>query len=209
MNAALRTKRRPKAPSVTGSASASERDVIIHLGDVGRRLFGSPRRPAALARAAFAWRGARRCFVAAVVPAATSATAIARSEELHVLGDDLGRVFLDTLFIGPLARFQPALNIDRAALAQVFAGDLRQASEKHDAAPLGFFDLLAARVLVLARGGDRYIGDRGAIRAVARFWIAPEIADKDYLVDRGHGLSEVELFASGVRLGACDSALPG
>src|SRR5512134_2997524 len=100
MKTALRTKRRPKAPCETGSASASERNVIIHLGDVRRRLLGTARRAAALARRAFAL-AARRRVVAAFVAATATTAAVARAEQLHVLRDDLRGVFVVTFLVGP------------------------------------------------------------------------------------------------------------
>src|SRR5262245_48156029 len=110
MKAALRTKRRPKAPSVTGSSSVSEWNVIVHLGDIGCRLFGTTRRSAAFTCAAFARSAARRRFIAAFVTAASAA--IARAEQLHVLGDDLGRVLVVAFLVRPFARLEPALDVN-------------------------------------------------------------------------------------------------
>ena len=80
---------------------------------------------------------------------AAAATLARAADQLHAVGDDLGRVLLDAVLVGVLARLQAALDVDRAALLQVLAGDLRLASEEHDAMPLGALLLLAALVLPL------------------------------------------------------------
>src|SRR6185369_16045388 len=135
------------------------------------------------------WRARRRGAAAlAVVVATTAAHALAAAEQLHLVRDDLGGVVVLAFLVLPLARLQAALDVDRTALLQVFAGDLRQAVVEDHAVPFGLFLLLAALpVLPVARGGDADVAHRGAARRVAHLGIAAEVADDDDLVDRCHG----------------------
>ncbi len=116
-----------------------------------------------------------------------AASAFARAaDQLHPVGHDLGRVLLDAVLVGVLARLQPALDVDRAALLQVLARDLRLAAEQDDAVPLGAFLLLAALVLPLLGRRDVEVGDRIAAGRVARLRIAAQVAEQDHLVHRCH-----------------------
>ncbi len=112
--------------------------------------------------------------------------AIAAAEQLHAVADHFGRIFLDAFLVGPLARLQAALDIDGAALFQVFAGDLGLAPEQHHRVPFRFLLLFAGLVLPGVGGGDAQVGHGVAARRVARLRIAAEVADQDHLVDRGH-----------------------
>ena len=92
-------------------------------------------------------RGAGRAAAFAVVVAAaarTTAHAFAAAEQLHLLGDDLGGVVVLAFLVLPLAGLQAALDVHRAALLQVFTGDLGQAVVEHHAVPFGLFLLFAA-----------------------------------------------------------------
>mgnify|MGYP003693908947 CR=1 FL=1 len=61
------------------------------------------------------------------------AAGIATAKQLHPVGDDFGRIFFDAVLVRVLACLQAALDIDGAALLQIFAGDLSLAPEQHDA----------------------------------------------------------------------------
>src|SRR5574340_366638 len=100
-----------------------ERDVVVEI--LGVLLRGS-----ALARP-------RGCWLAPVgrgLPRAEldlAAGTIARTaDQLHAIADDFRRVFLDAVLVGVLARLQSPLDINRASLLQVFAGDLGGAAEE-------------------------------------------------------------------------------
>src|SRR4029450_4026043 len=123
----------------------------------------------------------RELGVAAATP--TRAGIAGTSDQLHPVGDDLGRVFFDAILVRVLAGLQPAFDVDRASLLQVFTGDFRLPAEQHDTVPLGFFLLLATLVFPRFAGGDVQIGDGVAAGGVARFRITAEIAEQDYLVD--------------------------
>src|SRR5204862_2200226 len=96
--------------------------------------------------------------------------AFTAAEHLHVGRDDLGRVLFDAVLVLPLARLQPSLHIDRAALLQVLAGDLGELVVEDDAMPLGLLGLVA-RFLVLpaARRRDADVADGAAVRRIAHF----------------------------------------
>ena len=111
---------------------------------------------------------------------------------MHTIGHDLGGVFFDAVLVRVLAGLQTAFDVDRPAFLQVFAGDLRLASEKHDAMPLGALLLLAALVFPLLAGGDVQVGDGIAAGCVARLGVAPQVAEKDDFVDGGHQVSPME-----------------
>ena len=93
-------------------------------------------------------------------------------------------------FVLPLARLQPAFDIDLAAFAQVFAGDFAETREAHDRVPLGAL-LLLARLPVLPRLGrsDPQVRHRRTALCVSRLRIAPQIADQDDFVDAARHVS--------------------
>src|SRR5471030_1453701 len=144
--------------------SGLERDVVIHIREVRRRLRCRTWRRGRLLRT----RGRRlargRGVVAAVVHAAAVAHALTVAQHLHLLGDDVGRVLLDAVLVG------------------VFTG--LQAAEEGDAVPLGQLFLLAGvAVLRFERGRHGDVGDRVTARHVANFRIATQIADDDDFVN--------------------------
>jgi hypothetical protein len=130
-----------------------------------------------------------RSFASTHVVAAHATAAFAAAEQLHFGGDDVGGVLLHAVLVGVLARLQAAFDVDRAALLQVFAGDLGHAVKEGDAVPFGFFLALAAvLVLPLPAGGHRDVADGRAAGQIAHFGVLAEVADDDDFVDRGHGL---------------------
>jgi len=123
-------------------------------------------------------------------PAIVSTTAAAagiehRERRVEALQNDLGRIFIVAVFVGPFARLQRAFQINLRALLQVLLDDLAQALiEDHHAVPLGLFLALAGGLVAPAfRGGHPQIRDRAAILGAANFRIRTEIADEDHLVD--------------------------
>jgi hypothetical protein len=94
------------------------------------------------------------------VVAAHATAAFAAAQQLHLGGHDVGGVLFHAVLVGVLARLQAPFDVDRAALLQVFAGDLGHAVEEDHAVPFGFFLALAAGlVLPLAAGGHRDVAD--------------------------------------------------
>src|SRR4051794_4406054 len=102
-----------------------EGDVVV--GDLGRLRVGFFRR--ALVHTA----------VGCGTPcASTAACAFATAQHDQVIHDDFGFIFLlARFFVVPRAGAQRAFNVNRAALLQVFAGDLGSASEGGEVVPLG------------------------------------------------------------------------
>src|SRR5262249_57414289 len=81
--------------------------------------------------------------------AAATAAAVEHGERrVEALQHHLGRVALDVVLVGPLARLQLALEIDLRAFLQILLGDPAEAlAEDHHPVPLGLF-LALAGVLV-------------------------------------------------------------
>src|SRR5471032_2676595 len=161
-----------------------ERDVVIHIREVRRRLRCRTWRRGRLLRT----RGRRlargRGVVADVVHAAAFTHALTAAQHLHLLGDDVGRVLFDAVLVGVFAGLQTAFDVDRRAFFQVLADDFSQAAEEGDAVPLGQLFLLAGvAVLRFERGRHGDVGDRVTARHVANFRIATQIADDDDFVN--------------------------
>ena len=171
------------------------RDVVVELvGDAGR-LAAAPGRRRARHAAAPLRRPARTLVVAevaaAIVAAATALAAAAEQGQLapEAREHDLGGIALLAALVGPFAGLQLALDIDRAALAQVALGDVGQILvEDHHAVPLGALAVLARLAVAPAlRGGDPQVDDLLIVLRVPHLGIAPEIAHQDHLVDAaGH-----------------------
>ena len=121
-----------------------ERNVVIHIREVRRRLWCLTWRRRGHLRAWGRGLALRRGFIAAaVVHAAAITHALTATQHLHLLGDDVSRVFLYAILVGVLAGLQAAFNVDRRALFQVLADDFGQAAEERDAVPFGLLFLLA------------------------------------------------------------------
>src|SRR4051794_38048580 len=91
--------------------------------------------------------------------------------------------------VGALAGLQRALEIDRAALAQVALGDLGQVLvEDHHPVQLGPLARLGRlAVLPALAGGGRQMYDLLVALGVAHLGVAAEVAHQDHLVDAaGH-----------------------
>src|SRR5437879_5652729 len=108
----------------------------------------------------------RRAAGTAAEVAATAAFA-ASTEQDYVAGYHLGHVlFLPRGLVVPRASLQSSLDVDLAALLEVFAGDLGQALPEHHIVPLGAVLPFATLVLKALVGGDGQLGDRGAAGGV-------------------------------------------
>lgn len=142
---------------------------------------------ATLATAATAILLARRLLalrtIAAVVATTTATAFTAAAQHLHFIGDDVGGVLLHAVLAGVLVVAQAAFDVDRAALAQVLAGDLAELAEEHHAVPFGALLLVAILVLADAGGGQADAGDRHAALGVLHVRVVAEIADQDDFVD--------------------------
>src|SRR5690606_21615913 len=177
-----------RARAMARGRASLERDVVVHVVEVVRGL-ARRRRPRSRSRCGAARPGRSACRLSLAREAAVVATTapVARAEQLHRLGDDLGGVAVLPFLVLPLARLQTTFDVDRPALPQVFTGDFGEAVIEDDRVPLGFLALLArGAVFPVARGGDAYVADRAAARSESRFGIAPEVADEDHLVHRSH-----------------------
>src|SRR5690349_13308511 len=114
------------AGSVTTAKSArSERNIVVREIVHRRRLLRCRRLATLrLAAALIAIVLARRTCRAITAAGATATTALTAAQHLHLVGDDVGGVLLLTVLAGVLVVADRALDVHRAALAQVFAGDL-------------------------------------------------------------------------------------
>src|SRR5690606_36125137 len=191
------------APVVADSVP-SERDVVVDALEV---LSRSGRAAGASAAAGFPAAAATRAAGSAAVAAATTATAttalaaFTAAEQLHLVGDNLGRPAILAFLVLPLAGLKVALDVAGAAFLEVLAGDLGESVEEHHPVPFGFLATLAGLlVLPVARGGEGDVADCRAIGRVADLGVATEVPDQDHLVDRCH-IASVE-FSSACR-GPC------
>ncbi len=94
-----------------------------------------------------------------IVATTAHATPLTATQHLHGVAADLGAVAVCASFLVlPFARLQAALDVDRAAFAQVFAGDFRKLVEQHHRVPLSeFFFLAGGFVLPGFSGGESQI----------------------------------------------------
>src|SRR5256885_6821866 len=102
----------------------------------------------------------------------------------HVIADDLGRVALVPLLVLPLARAQASLDVDLRALAQVLAGDFRQAPEERHAVPFGPLLLLTGLLVAPAlTRRDAQVGHGRAGGHGAGLGIGSQVANENHFVD--------------------------
>src|SRR5687768_3656064 len=113
---------RPRKPLRPHIALSLERDFVV---EVGAEVFAGAGGLVALAAAEAAAAAATAAGVAAavVVAAGRGAAAVAAAEHgqftAELLQDDLGRVLLDALGVGPFAGLQGALDVNAGALLKV------------------------------------------------------------------------------------------
>src|SRR5690606_2050711 len=74
---------------------------------------------------------ARAGAVAAPAAPTAALAAVTTAEHLHLFGHDLGGPAVLALLVLPLAGLEAALDVDRAALLEVLAGDLAESVEEH------------------------------------------------------------------------------
>jgi len=115
-------------------------------------------------------------------------------QHAHGHGADLSRPPIVPVFVFPLSRSQRTLHVAERAFFQVLPGDLGQLIEEHDAMPFGRFLFLARRLVHPPLGCcDVGVGDRLAVRGVARFRICAQPAHEDDLVHAAHLTSRYSL----------------
>src|SRR6266545_4373451 len=90
-------------------------------------------------------------LVVVVVAALSRAAAV---EHNHIAGDHLGAIARLTLLILPLVRLEPALDVDTAALAEVFVADLGEFIPGDHVEPLGFLARFAGAIFPLTSRRD-------------------------------------------------------
>src|SRR4051794_39282375 len=179
------------APALRGDRRISSE------GDVVLELLRDARRPPALGRAGVRGRGAVAGVAAEILRRSDlGPAALARAAQERELAAEAGQHHLRggallPALVGPLAGLELALDVDRAALAQVARGDVRQVLvEDHHAVPLGPLARVARlAVLPAFRGGDPQVDDLLVALAVAHLGVPPEVAHQDPLVHAaGHRL---------------------
>src|SRR4051795_6651814 len=180
------------APALRGDRRiSSEGDVVLEL------LRDARRRPPALGRAGAGGGGAVAGVAAGILRRSDPGpAALARAAQERELAAEAGQHHLRggallPALVGPLAGLELALDVDRAALAQVARGDVRQVLvEDHHAVPLGPLARVARlAVLPALRGGDPQVDDLLVALAVAHLGVPPEVAHQDHLVHAaGHRL---------------------
>src|SRR5713101_1874986 len=159
------------------SSPRLERNVFVADGRRGRRRLGLGRALVEII--------SRRCSAARASGILSTAGAFAASaEQNQIVGHDFRHVLLLVcLFIIPRPGLQAALDVDLAALFQIFARDFRQALPQDHVVPLGAVLPLAVLVLVALVGGQRKFRDRRSAGRVFHFGIFTKIADEDDFID--------------------------
>src|SRR5208282_479843 len=103
----------------------------------------------------------------------------AAAQQNQVAGHDLCHVFLlPAGLVIPGAGLQTTLDIDLAALLEIFAGDFGLPLPEDDVVPFGAVLPLAALVFEAFVGGDRDLRYRRALRGVLNFWIFSQITNQ-------------------------------
>src|SRR4051794_33056291 len=172
------------APALRGDRRISSE------GDVVLELLRDARRPPALGRAGVRGRGAVAGVAAEILRRSDlGPAALARAAQERELAAEAGQHHLRggallPALVGPLAGLELALDVDRAALAQVARGDVRQVLvEDHHAVPLGPLARVARlAVLPALRGGDPEVAVFLVAWAVAPLGAPPGFPHKDPFV---------------------------
>src|SRR5688572_3078493 len=116
----------------------------------------------------------------------SGALALRAAHELDPLGHDLGGRALLTVLALPVARLQPALDEDLAALVEVLPARLGLLAPHHDGEEAHFLALLAALGAVVAVDRQAQIRHGGAARGVAQLRGTRQVADQQHLVQARH-----------------------
>src|ERR1039458_2223901 len=131
--------------------------------------------------------GRRACPARASAGVSAATTFAAATQQDQVTAHNFSHVFLLAAgFIVPGAGLQAALDVDFAALLQIFSGDFGEPLPEHDVVPLGAVLPFARLVLEAFVGGDGELGHGRALRRVFDFGVLPQIADQ---------LNSVETFS--------------
>src|SRR5262245_31677793 len=99
------------------------------------------------------------------------------TEELNLARGDLGAEAFLAFAVRVLFEAEPALDVDLAALGEVFVGQLGLPAPCGDSKPGGVLFRFALSVLALFGGGDRHLAEGRSLRGVAQLRVASEIAD--------------------------------
>src|SRR2546427_10089192 len=136
-----------------------ERDVVVGAAARVRRLFGEGRR-----RGGGAPRG----------------RALGAAHELHALGDDFGGRALLAVLALPVARLEPPLDEDLAALVEVLAARLGLLAPDDDGEEARFLPLLAGLGRVVAVDRHPEIRDGGAAWREAQLRGAGQVRSEEH-----------------------------
>jgi hypothetical protein len=105
------------------------------------------------------------------------------SEELDIVGDDLGHAALFAFLILIRAVLESSLDVERVALLDILGrrlGELVSADNRVELRLFFAFDLSV--------GGQAEVGDGLPVLGVAELGIASDVADQDDFVDAAHPL---------------------
>jgi hypothetical protein len=150
-----------------------ERNIVVH-----RRIGVARGATTAIIRAT-------RRLAARIATAATAATA--RSDEVHGVGVDLGRVSLVSVFVFPLPGLNSTFDVDSPSLREILIAHLGSPAPDDDAMPLCAFDAFTAFVGPCLARREREVDDGLAIRRCSQLGVTAEIAYKDGFIDTCHG----------------------
>src|SRR5262249_14493719 len=112
--------------------------------------------------------------------------ALRAAHELYTLGDHLGDRALLSVLALPVARLQPALDEDAAALVEMLAARLRLLAPHDHGEEARFLPLFSRLRRVVTVDREPEIRDRGAAGRVAQFRGTGQVADQQYLVEARH-----------------------
>ena len=115
--------------------------------------------------------------------AVRSGIVAAATQQIHRVGQNLGRITLVVVLVHPLAGAQTALDIELRALAHIAIHDIREAAPQRDRVPLGMLLRLVRRTVVQPLGRSQ--PDTGDLRAAlerADFGVDAHVAHQNHLV---------------------------
>src|SRR2546422_2535536 len=130
--------------------------------------------------------GCRAAFASAGVAAAGRGVVVIpfAVEHLHVVCDDLRTVpLLSRLLVVPTVIADGPIDVDELPFAQILPADLGELAPGHDVVPLGALLLLAGAVGETLIGGERELGDAGALRRRPDLRVLAEAADQNDFVN--------------------------
>src|SRR5260370_33060895 len=93
-------------------------------------------------------------------------------EYLHVIGNNINRCALHTIFVGVLALCDPAFNIDLRAFVQVGVACLCELPPGYDVEPFSLFTPFTIVRLIIAVPARREPPERGAVSSHVSFWLS-------------------------------------